>query len=91
MTLFIISYDLIKYKDYPKLWAALEANNAHRVLDSVWVMSANTTPRDMVEWLKQYVDNDDKIFVAKTEPEHLWYTNAKVGTNKWVSKVKETS
>ena len=65
MALFIISYDLIKYKDYPKLWEALKNNNAHRVLDSVWVMSANTTPRDMAEWLKQYVDSDDKIFVAK--------------------------
>lgn len=86
MTLYVISYDLNKKKDYPKLWKALEDNHAHRVLESVWLMDVKSdwTPQKVCEWLKGFVDGDDSIFVAKTTKADIWYTNAKSGTNEWL-------
>ena len=41
MKKYLVSYDLIKQKDYPKLWTELERLGAKRVLLSVWCMNVN--------------------------------------------------
>jgi hypothetical protein len=84
MAIFTISYDLIKYKDYPKLWEALKEQKAHRVLESVWLLNANNTAEQVLNWLKSYVDKDDKLFVCETSVAKIWFSNAKLGTNNWL-------
>lgn len=86
MTIYAISYDLNKAKDYQKLWDALKASNAHRILESVWLMDVKSdwTPAQLLKWLEQYVDSDDSLFVAKTTKAGLTFKNAKSGTNDWL-------
>lgn len=83
MALFVISYDLVKRKDYPELWAALGKAGAHRPLLSLWLLRSNSTPQQISDWLTKYVDDDDRLFVAAVDGTP-WYKNALAGTNKWL-------
>lgn len=89
MALFIITYDLIKTKDYKSLWGALENLGAHRILESVWLLSYDSTTGYITKWLKDIVDQDDRILVAEIEPEKLGFNNAKAGSKNWISLAKE--
>ncbi len=65
--LYYVSYDLVKTKDYPKLWEALKALGAIRVLESVWCTSrTNTTSEAIREYLKPYIDSDDRLLVIES-------------------------
>lgn len=86
MSLFLITYDLIKKKDYPSLIEALEKNSAQRIALSTWLINVKEdwTPQRLCEWLESYVDQDDRIVVARTTKTGLWYRNAMTGTNDWL-------
>ncbi len=84
MPIFTISYDLIKRKDYESLWDALKKHKAQRVLKSVWLLNANNTPQEIRDWLKSYVDADDKIFVCQTATDKIYGFNLESGTNEWL-------
>ena len=86
MTIFATSYDLIKRKNYPDLWEALKKQGAHRVLDSVWLVSANNTATEVRDWLATFVDSDDKIMVAQTTKASLKFTLANPGTSDWLAR-----
>lgn len=63
---YLVSYDLVKNKDYTKLWEALKAIGAVRVLDSEWVVRrAGTTPKGLADYLIQFMDGDDRILVTE--------------------------
>lgn len=84
MSVFLISYDLIDQKNYPVLWDALKDQGAHRMLDSVWLLSADNTAQEIVKWLSGYIDSDDKLVVTKLRKGEYWYRNVKAGTNAWL-------
>lgn len=86
MAIFTISYDLIKRKDYKTLWDALNEQKAHRILESVWLLNVNNTTEEVLGWLKNYVDADDRLFVCKTSIKDIDFRNAKSGTNDWLGK-----
>lgn len=83
MNRFLISYDLVKTKDYQAVYKRLESNGAHRLLESVWVASFEdgVTASAVVKWLRDVVDDDDKIVAVKFVDHY--YLNAKPGTNGW--------
>lgn len=83
MTTFVLTYDLIKRKDYPKLWEELERLSAHRAMDSFWLISLNNKAREVHDHFKQFVDNDDRLWVSEITKNH-WYSNANAGTNAWL-------
>jgi len=87
MALFAVSYDLKQpEKDYEKLWAALEALDAHRTLNSVFLVNFQPdNQRTLLNHLKSYVDENDRLMVfrLKEEPD---FTKALSGTNDWISK-----
>ncbi|MBL7944604.1 MAG: hypothetical protein JNN32_00985 [Flavobacteriales bacterium] len=65
--LYYVSYDLVKYKDYPKMWDALNALGAKRVLESVWFFwHSNTTAVAVRDHLKQFIDKDDRLLVIES-------------------------
>ena len=37
MTTFVVTYDLNKQNDYPKLWDELKRLRSHRALESFWL------------------------------------------------------
>jgi CRISPR/Cas system-associated endoribonuclease Cas2 len=85
MALYGINYDLIKRKDYPELWKALEQLGAFRTLASFWLANlTNEDPQEVVDHLHQFIDADDKLMVVRFigKPK---FTTANRGTNDWIS------
>ena len=65
--LYYVSYDLVKAKDYPKLWEALKSVGAVRVLESVWCFSrVGTTATELRDHLRQFIDADDRLLVIES-------------------------
>jgi CRISPR/Cas system-associated endoribonuclease Cas2 len=65
--LYYVSYDLVKYKDYPKLWEALKALGGKRILESVWFFRhPNTSATAVRDYLKQFIDKDDRLLVIES-------------------------
>jgi hypothetical protein len=66
LALFYVTYDLIKYKDYPKLTERLGQYKAVRVLLSVWALKGNYTASGLRDDLRKYIDNDDRLLVIES-------------------------
>ena len=78
MSSFLISYDLISDKDYSKLYEAIRnyGSFAH-VLESVWIIKSSNSSKDIRDNLRSYIDNNDKLFVAKLSGESAWLNLSK--------------
>jgi hypothetical protein len=83
MTTYVLTYDLIKRKDYQTLWDELERLEAHRALASFWLVNFNGTARDAVDHFGRYIDNDDKLWVSELTSKRS-FTKANAGTNDWL-------
>jgi len=66
MALILVSYDLNKKKDYPKLYDAIKnlGTWAHPV-DSTWLVSTIHTQQQVKDHLKQFIDSDDQLVIVK--------------------------
>lgn len=75
-TIYSISYDLMAPgKDYTKLWEALAALGAVRILASQWlVRRSNTTPIDLANYLLASMDSNDRIFVTEVPSNYAYRT-----------------
>ena len=65
MKLYLVNYDLIQQKDYPKLWDALLKLGAKRVLLSTWVLRNAASATQVRDHLKSFVDFDDRVFITE--------------------------
>lgn len=83
MTTFVLTYDLIKRKDYQTLWDELKRLGAHRALNSFWLLNLNNTAKETHDHFKQYVDSDDRLWVSELTKTN-YYSNAMSGTNNWL-------
>lgn len=83
MTTFVLTYDLIKTKDYQKIWDELERLGGHRVLDSFWLLNLKNTAKEAHAHFKQFMDGDDKLWVSEFTTIHH-YDGARPGTNDWI-------
>jgi hypothetical protein len=85
MASFLVSYDLIKGKDYDKIINELKRMSGHRALLSAWLVDYEGTVKELFERLsKHFVDDDDRLVVALINPK---YVKAKAikGTNAWLT------
>lgn len=80
---YLISYDLIKDKDYEKIFEGIKniSNGYKRVLKSVWIIGHNGTSADIRDSLKPYMDSDDKLLVLKLTGEGAWRNLGESNTN----------
>lgn len=83
MTTYLISYDLIKRKDYQTLWDELERLGAHRTLESLWLINVRNTAQELLDHFLGFVDDDDKLWVSELTKNHT-FKGAKAGTNNWL-------
>lgn len=68
MALYYLSYDLVKRKDYPRLYEELNTFNAVRVLESVWYFNRfNTTAANLINYFGQFIDQDDRLIVIEAK------------------------
>ncbi|MBK8160567.1 MAG: hypothetical protein IPK59_17945 [Rhodospirillaceae bacterium] len=83
MGLFMVSYDLIKNKDYKKLLTEIGRMNSRKALASLYLMNVDGTGKDLKDHLAQYIDDDDKLMVIEFTKRPN-FTKANDGTNKWL-------
>ncbi len=83
MPAYIVSYDLIKDKNYKRLTDELLRLDAHKALLSVWLVNLNNTAKEVRDHLRGFMDDDDKIIVAEiTSNSCAW--KAFTGTQDWL-------
>ena len=83
MSYYLVSYDLIKRKDYPELIDALNRVGAQKCLLSQWLVD-NPSPRQVLyEYLKEHIDSDDRLMVIEFEKKPTWNIGLK-GTRDWI-------
>ena len=85
MTTYVLTYDLIKRKNYQTLWDELARLGAHRALESFWLINLNNTAKEVVEHFKRFIDGDDRLWVSELTKAYS-FTNAMAGTNAWLAK-----
>ncbi len=86
MPLYLVSYDLNKEKNYPKLWDELKKLGGHKPLESVYfldVTSASATV--LLNHLKKFIDDDDQLIVVPFS-DRPSTNRAKAGTKEWLDK-----
>lgn len=73
MALYLLSYDLVKRRDYEKLWAELERFGALRVLESDWCLKhGDTSCEALRDHFRQFIDDDDRLFVSEVSDWASW-------------------
>lgn len=65
MANFIVTYDLNNKKDYEPLWEAFKALGGFKALRSVYLVDYDTTAQGLLDYLAQFIDGDDYLFVAE--------------------------
>ena len=66
MPKYVISYDLMKPGQvYEHLLPALQEQGAKRLLLSTWGLSTPLSAAEVRDWLKRYVDVNDRLVVIK--------------------------
>jgi len=74
MNCYLISFDLVKNRDYEELYQAIKSYKpwAH-ITESTWAIITNNTVKEIRDNLKKYIDSDDRLFVIKSGEEADWY------------------
>jgi len=85
MALYLISYDLIKTKDYAKLHDAIRKFGTYcRPLESTWIIETAKTSENICDYCMKYVDYDDKLLVVKlVDGMSAWY-NLPIKVSNWL-------
>lgn len=65
MAFFVVSYDLVKRKDYPELWAEFKRLDSVKCLKSVYFLRAENSDEEIISHFKDFVDGDDQIIVSE--------------------------
>lgn len=86
MSLYLISYDLIKDKDYEKLYEAIKKMSIQytRPLKSAWIIKHDGSAYDIAVELCKYIDVDDKLIVNKLDSDSSWTQNLGQKTTEWI-------
>ncbi len=69
---YMVSYDLIKRKDYPELWGVLRSYNYWHCLGSTWIIKTNETAAQLFNKLRAHIDDDDRLIVNRLWRESNW-------------------
>lgn len=73
MATYIISYDLRKQKDYQKLIDEIKKYTKWaKILESTWAVVTISSAEEIGKHLKNYMDQDDGLFIMKSGKEAAW-------------------
>jgi len=74
MSLYQISYDLRKQRNYDALYERIKAyGNWCHALESSWVISTAQSAVQVRDNLRQVLDSDDGLLVTRLSGEAAWY------------------
>lgn len=80
MAVYIVTYDLNKVKDYPRLYEAITSAGtdwAH-AQDSVWFVVSQAGSVAVRDYLREAMDSDDFLFVGAVADDSAWALPEKV-------------
>ena len=85
MALFVVTYDLRQkdWPDYTKLIDKLKQMSSVKYQESSWFVDQNRTAQQVLETLKPYVHEDDRLMVVEFTKRPAW-TKAFLGTKAWL-------
>ncbi|WP_335987108.1 hypothetical protein [Acinetobacter bereziniae] len=88
MKYYLVTYDLIKDKDYTKLIDAIKsiANGYAKPLLSTWIIGHQGSSKDIVNALVPYMDKDDKLFVTLVTNDTSWTKTLGEKNREWLKK-----
>lgn len=70
---YIVSYDLDNPgQNYKDLITAIKTHAYAKITESCWCIFTDSSSTDIRNDLKQYIDANDKLFVAKLSGESAW-------------------
>lgn len=84
MTIYLVSYDKKKDKNYQPIWNALKGVGGHRVLESLWLINVTNQPQQVLDWISEFGDGDDSFIVAAINKSNLKTLRPYQGTTKWL-------
>lgn len=70
--MYLISYDLKRVKNYPKLYECLNGWKAQRIHESLWAANLRGGCREIVQVLMGFIDGDDAIAVFELKHGADW-------------------
>jgi len=82
----LVTYDLIKRKDYPELTKTLEKFDYWHCLGSVWIIKSDWNCEQVRNHLLPHIDTDDKLIVLKLTGEAAWTTSFPQNCQQWLKK-----
>ena len=85
MAVHMVSYDLIKRKNYPELHGALQTYPYWHCLDSTWIVVTGKTAMELCTELLRHVDADDKILVTELTGQAAWSRSFDQNCQDWLS------
>lgn len=82
----IVTYDLCAPKrDYDRIISAIDVYDSVRLTESCWLIRSNNTADAVRDYLKNFIDSDDKLAVITLGADWASYNIEKVATN-WLYK-----
>ena len=73
MTCYVISYDLVKKRDYEGLYKAIKAYGTYaHITESTWAIVTTDEAKQIRDNLQKHIDSDDRIFIIKSGKEAAW-------------------
>ncbi len=88
MALYSITYDLVKNRDYERLYKAiisLSNNTYTKTTESQWIVQSDKTATQILEFLRKHVDSDDIIFVIKVDRSSWASVNMNKTASNWLN------
>ena len=73
MPIYIVSYDLVKNRDYKALYGALKSYQTYAfALESVCLIDTEQTIDEVQNFILRHVDQDDKVLIAQLAGTVAW-------------------
>lgn len=83
MKCYIITYDLRKFRNYDALYNAIKSYGTWgKITESTWAIVTYQNTAQIRDYLLNFIDNDDRLFVIKSGGEAAWQ-NA-IAENNWL-------
>lgn len=83
MKCYIVTYDLRIQRNYEALLNAIKTYNKWgKITESTWAIVTEQSSTEIRNYLTQFMDNDDRLFIIKTGGEAAW-KNA-MANNEWL-------
>ena len=83
MKCYIITYDLRFQRHYESLWDAIKTYSKWaKITESTWAIVTEQSATEIRNYLTQFTDSDDRLFIIKSGAEASWKNS--MANNAWL-------